>query len=290
MRRCFKILPYLVLICLYSTTAYAQKKKKAPPAKPAAKADITAKKKDTAVVITDDKKGKPSTPQPVLATKRVDTIIYIDPKTGKPMEAKPQPKPAVTNTRKPDTIIYVDNSKKPAPPPATPYRPIDTVIVIRNGTQKKEVLKNMPKEDIVKVEIVNEYCGCVKLDVTAQDTVRFQDYVNYSFSFKNNCKEKIYINSGSFGFVVATPQGVPLRTLRKLQFTKQYKYPDFVEVRPGEEYTFQFGDDPFFQYDLRQGWKYKFSFTYYNTTRKYNPSPRHTYLCNEFREKMIVIK
>lgn len=270
---------------------YAQKKKKAPPARQTTKADTATKKKtDTTVVILDKKTSSTAATQPSLATKRVDTIIYIDPKTGKPMEAKPQPKPAAASTRKPDTIIYVDNSKKPAPQPTTPYRPIDTVIVIRNGTQKKELLKNMPKEDIVKVEIVNDVCGCVKLDVTAQDTVRFEDYVNYSFSFKNNCKEKIFINSGSFGFVVATPEGVPVRMLRKLQFTRQFKYPEFVEVRPGEEYMFQFGDDPFFQYDLRQGWKYKFSFTYYNTTKKYRPSPNHTYLCNEFRDKIIVIK
>jgi hypothetical protein len=288
MRFCFKILPYLLLLCLCSTIGYAQKKKKAPAAKQTVKAETPAKKKaDTAIIITDDKKAAAQT----ATAKRVDTVIYLDPKTGKPIEKQPQPKPATTNIRKPDTIIYVDNnSKKPAQPATAPIRPIDTVIVIKNGAQKKELLKDIPKQDVVKVEMVNDACGCVKLDVTAQDTVHYEDYVNYSFSFKNNCKEKIYINSGAFGFVVATPEGKPLRVLRKLQFSKQYKYPDFVEVRPGEEYTFQFGDDPFFQYELRQGWKYKFSFTYYNTTQKYRPSPRHTYLCNEFRDKMIVIK
>lgn len=223
------------------------------------------RKADTVIFVEQGKPVQPATPQPALATKTVETIIIIDPKTRKPIDpAKQQPK--------------------------APIVPIDTVIVIKNSKQKKELLKTIPEDEIIKVQKVNEVCGCVQMTVTAQDTVRFEDYLNYSFAFKNNCKEKVFINSGSFGFLAFDHKNAPVRRLRQLQFVKQFKYPEFVEVRPGEEYIFRFGDDPFFIYDLHQGWKYKFTFTYYNTTHKYKAAPAHTYLCNEFRDKTVIIK
>lgn len=222
--------------------------------------------------------------------KPVDTVIIIDPKTGKPVAPKKMAEQAKAPTRKADTIIYVDNSPPKPSVPTSPPRKIDTVIVISNGKQKKELLKDMPKTDVVKVIKVNPVCECVNMSITSQDTLRYEDYINYSFLFKNNCKEKVYINSSCFGFLVFNPNGSPVRTLRKIDFAKQYRYPPYVELRPGEEYIFQFGDDPFYRYDLRQGWKYKFTFTYSNTKLKYRAAPENTYSCTQFRDKMVIVR
>ena len=110
-----------------------------------------------------------------------------------------------------------------------------------------------------------------------------------SFVLKNNCKDQLWVSSTSFSFFVFNPDGTPVRVLRKLQFMKQYRYPDFVQLSPGEEYTFEFADDPFFQYELRPYWKYKFMFGYLNSSRKYKGAPSKTYLCREFKDKTIAI-
>lgn len=99
----------------------------------------------------------------------------------------------------------------------------------------------------------------------------------------------VWVNSACFNFNVSLPDGAPVRVLHKLQFVKQYRYPEFVPLSPGEEYSFDFGDDPFFQYDLHSNWRYKFNFTYYNTSYKRKGAANNTYLCTEFRDKTIVI-
>jgi hypothetical protein len=265
---------------------YAQAQKK----KPSAKTTTSSAKKDTTVVRIDSAVKKAVLQTPI---RKIDTVIIIDPKTGKPVAAKDQPEVAkVPPAKKADTIIFVDN--KPAKPtvsvPTSTPRRIDTVIILSKGKQTTALLKDMPKTDIVKVVKVNEVCNCVSMNVTSQDTLHYEDYINYSFAFKNNCKERVYINSSCFGFLVFNPNGVPVRTLRKVDFAKQYRYPEYVELRPGEEYMFQFGEDPFFRYDMHQGWQYKFTFTYVNTKFRYRNSPDNTYSCSQFRDKMVMVK
>jgi hypothetical protein len=220
--------------------------------------------------------------------KPVDTVIIIDPKTGKPID--PRKNLSLKPFRKPDTIIYIDNGKpRQANPPPGILHKFDTVIVIKNGKHKKEqqaILKDTVKAKIVTV---SPLCNCVTMKLKAPDTLGYNDYVNYSFIFKNNCKEVIWINSASFGFNVSQPDGGPVRILHKLQFTKQYRYPEFVPLSPGQEYSFDFGDDPFFQYELHRNWRYKFNFTYYNAAYKYKGASNKTYLCTELRDKTIVI-
>jgi hypothetical protein len=175
-----------------------------------------------------------------------------------------------------------DTVKPPAP------RPIDTVIVLK-GNKKVEVITQERKADTIKIVKPPETCTCVSMSVKASDSLNPDDYVNYQFHFKNNCKETVYISSAAFGFYVFNKNGTPAKLLRKLDYVKRYNYPDFVPLKPGEEYDFMFGDDPFFQYDLRSGWEYKFSFTYYNNM-KYRQAPGKTYMCSEFRDKMIRVK
>lgn len=278
--RLYKLILFLLFscCCVYTSFAQARAKKEKKPAKKEKHTDKVKTGKDTAHAdSTAPAKFRP-----------VDTVIIIDPKTGKPVST---PKGiTVKPLRKPDTIIYIDNGKprQTRLPENTP-RKVDTVIVIRNGKQQKEL--QQPRRDSVKPTIIQvpPSCNCVAMKLKAPDTLRYNDYVNYSFIFKNNCKEIVWIHSASFGFNVMLPEGLPVRILHKLQFMKQYKYPDFVPLSPGEEFSFDFGDDPFFQYELHTNWRYKFNFTYYNTSSKYKGAPAKTYLCTELRNKIIFI-
>jgi hypothetical protein len=246
---------------------------------------------------TANAQAKKATPlkaitSPDSSAKVIDSVIYIDPKTGNQKIINKKPGSTKSILRKPDTIIYIDNGKprQPVLPPtsSSPKR-IDTVIVLKKGKQTKELQGNIAKKDTIKVQLIPESCKCMSFNVKAPDTLRIDDYVNYSFVLKNNCKEHIWVNSASFAFYVFNPDGTPVKVLRKLQYVKQYRYPDFVQVSPGEEYVFDFADDPFFQYDLRPYWQYRFTFAHINTTRKYRPAPSKTYLCREFKDKMIAI-
>ncbi|WP_276132223.1 hypothetical protein [Polluticoccus soli] len=235
---------------------------------------------------------KDSVLQPVPQNASKDSIVYLDPKTGKPKiiaGKQPEKNPA---KRKPDTIIYIDNGKPrqaPTTSSAKPGKPVDTVIVLKKGRQKTILQEVSKKRDSVRIQRVPESCSCMTFTIKAPDTLHMDDYVNYSFVLKNNCKDLLWVNSASFSFFVFNPDGTPVRVLRKLQFVKQYRYPDFVQVSPGEEYTFEFADDPFFQYELRPYWKYKFMFGYLNSSRKYKGAPNKTYLCREFKDKTIAI-
>jgi len=249
-----------------STAAYAQKKTHSGKKAPAVQKD-TAVKQDTVIVHRADDSRRPPQAQEGAVMRTVERVIVIDRATGKP--------------KVPDTNRVI--------------RPIDTVIVLK-GYKKKEAVKQEDEDapagkpgTTPKVVRVNENCGCVALSLKASDTLRPDDYVNYQFLFKNNCKESVWISSSAFSFLVFLKNGTPARQLRKLNYTRQYNYPDFVELKPAEEFTFMFGDDAFYQYDLHRGWEYKFTFAYYNNL-KYRGAPAKTYMCSQFRDKMIFIK
>jgi hypothetical protein len=251
----------------------------------------TQKKKNAVYQSKESKEVLADTPQKVdidLTAGGKDSVIYIDPKTGKRIERKTKP---LKPFPKPDKIIYVNEGTSKKDPETGIPRRIDTVIVLKEGKQSKQIQKAASRKDTPKIVVVkvHESCPCMALKVKAPDTLRIDDYINYSFALKNNCKKAVWVNSPSFTYYVFNPDGTPVKVLRKLQYVKQYRYPDFVRLEPGEEYVFDYGEDPFFQYDLRPNWKYQFSFTYRNTDRKYRPAPESTYLCNEFRNKTIVI-
>jgi len=152
---------------------------------------------------------------------------------------------------------YVETSIKPAPRPS----------VLKEGT-----------------------CGCMQMDMMAQDTINFEDYVNYGFKFKNNCKESVYVHSFSFKFMVYESTGYPAKRIRKIDFVKRFDYPAFVKIRPGGAYEYRFADDPFFEYDLVRGKQYKFTFMYNNTSNRSPEAPQHTHLCNDPRDKVIYVQ
>jgi hypothetical protein len=208
----------------------------------------------------------------------------------KPVATPPKP----TAQKKPDTVIIIQDSRGNVISTSKPQQQItifskkDTVIVLRKGQQKKVIQDPITDTPKVIVKQENPECKCVSLTVVSPDTLEYETYVNYAFRFKNNCKELVWISSESFAFLVFNPNGTPARVLRKLQYTKQYKYPAFVPLSPGEEYEFSYADDPFFQYDLRKGWKYRFTFGHFAPKAK--RSSGRTYQCTELRDKMIIIK
>lgn len=229
---------------------------------------------------------------------------------------------SVKNTsfkKKPDTIIY----RKIEAPPLNPYAakrdtifPVSTTtqkIITKPGGKKQDIeiirispdslekLKKAiaagvrptePKSNDKKIPIVMDtgYCACVQLTVKAQDSMAIGDYLSYTFTFKNTCKSVAYIHSASFRFVPFSFFGQKVRVLRKAEFTKRFDLPEFVAISPNETYTFKFADDAFFEYDLKRGEQYKFSFIHNNINQKYRGAPEKTYLCVKFVDKMIFVK
>ena len=256
------VLIFVLCTCCIGQAGAQAKKKKAPASRQTEEktgSKTPEQKKDTTVRVVEIKAKEP-TPVPDLVPlySKKDTIIVIDRATGKPKIS----------------------------PPA------DTVIVLKHGKQTRELLKKFPPKDTAKVKVVtiNPLCECVSLSIKAPDTLSVDDYVNYSFVLKNNCKEVVYVSSEAFSFLVFNKNGTPAKTLRKLTFNKQYKYPDYVAIEPKDTFEFQYGDDPFYQYDLHRGFAYKFTFTHMNESKKYRRAPTKTYLCNQYRDKLIMIR
>lgn len=198
-------------------------------------------------------------------------------------------------------IVY-DTTKQKADQASSPLSSKDTVIVMKSARKKPDIrdtiisneidntlIKN-PKGSSREILIDNKYCGCMDMNIKAQDTIRYEDYVNYSFKFKNNCKESVWINSGSFSFTVVNVFGYPVKELRKVDYVKRFEYPEYVKLLPGETFEFNLADDPFFQYNMGKSEKYKFRFTYNNTSHKWRAAPNKTYLCTRFEDKEVYVK
>jgi hypothetical protein len=134
------------------------------------------------------------------------------------------------------------------------------------------------------------FCNCMELVMIADDTIDFEDYVNYGFTFRNRCKEYVYLHSFSFKFNVYNTNGMPAKRIRRIDFVKRFDYPEFVRINPGDSYDYHFADDPFFEYDLNKGMEYKFTFMYNNFSNKYSASPSKTFLCSQPFDKVIYVR
>jgi hypothetical protein len=191
------------------------------------------------------------------------------------------PKTEIKKTgKKTDTVIVL--SKDSLPP--------KSAAMIPKAIPEKPA-KNESSGKKMSLEMDNEgNCGCIEMTVKTSDTLEYQQYINYTVKFKNNCKETVYINSSSFHFVPFNYFGYPVRTIRKMSFVKHFDLPPFVKLEPNEIYEFRFADDPFFEYDLRRHEQYKFSFIHNNKTEKYKAAPAKTYLCSRYEDKMIFVK
>lgn len=199
-------------------------------------------------------------------------------------------------------IVYDTGKQKTQPPPVVAPRKIDTSIVISAGRKKTDredtliindednsVIKN-PKGKSKEILTNNPYCTCVSMAIKSQDTIYYENYVNYSFTFRNNCKETVYINSACFSFSVVNVFGYRVKELRKVDYVKRFEYPEFVKLPPGESFEFRLADDPFFQFNMGKSERYKFRFMYNNTSYKSRSAPNKTYLCTKFEDKDVYVK
>lgn len=211
---------------------------------------------------------------------KADTIIYEN------QAAKEKPETEILHLYETkETIIKLKNpSKKPKSPDTTALRqPIDTTIVIKKGSK-------ITTKPIKTVYDTGSYCKCVEMRVKTSDTLEFGQYINYSFIFKNNCKETVHINSSGFYIQPYNFFGQKVKVLRKIAFVKRFDIPEYVTLSPKDSFEYRFADDPFFEFDIRKAEQYKFKFFYSNTNNKVKKDPRKTYLCTEIREQMIFVK
>jgi len=256
-----------------------QTKKKKPQPKP----DLT----ESTPIIPRKKQDSASNTPPVI----YETIPARKPKQAETIEPVYRIKETVIETkpgkaatpRKNLPIIYdtVKLAKKPREEDMPAAKPAyDTVISIGTKT-------NVKQQDTTLAEGT---CKCVDITINAQETIQFEDYVNYSFTFRNDCKNDVFVHSASFRFTVADYFGKSVKRIRKLDFIKRFDHPEFVRLSPGETYEYRFADDPFFEYELSRGSQYRFTFMYYNIASKYKPQPAKTLLCNKYREVTINVK
>jgi len=238
----------------------------------------SAPKRDTTIIIerveTKEKHAQEKI-EPLFPAK--ETVIIIkDPKKAK----------AASGKKKDTVIVFVKDEPSP--------KKMDTVIVLKKGKQVKQVVDHdaLEKGKIKKVPVIIDSgnCTCVEMTIGAPDTIRFGDYLSYHYIFRNKCKDVVYISSASFRFVPFNYFNQRVRVLRKSEFVKRFNLPDFVKLLPGETYSFDFADDPFFEFDLKRQEIYKFNFIYSNPLLKYRSAPSKTYQCTEFKDKMIFIK
>jgi hypothetical protein len=241
--------------------------------------------------------------------KQKDTIPIIYERI--PAKEKPKQEDMVPVFKTKEKIIEPVDSKK-----TTPALRKDLPIVYdtmhvkpkkRNGQEEiiidtKNVVINMGKpsgnpivKDTVSQQMILEgNCKCVTMDMKVQDTIDYENYINYRFRFVNKCKEMVLIHSGSFKFLVNDYFGHPVTRIRKVDFVKRFDYPEYVHVSPGETYEFNFADDPFFEYKMSRAQQYRFSFMYNNThtpapDKKGKPVPK-SHQCLEVREKVVYVR
>ncbi|MBL7682670.1 MAG: hypothetical protein JNK00_04880 [Flavipsychrobacter sp.] len=274
----------VVCVCMFTSyvnTCFAQKKKTAPQTDLAERTpykDATSKK-DTVEVIYQRVPAKaPKQAEVVTPLYKVKETVITKPSSKDSFFKKNLPivYDTVKFRRKPKNEDEVAETK---PMPA----PINNTAV---ADKKPGAVKPVDTEPVVKEGV----CKCVNIAIAAQDTIRFEDYVNYSFVFRNDCKAEVFVHSGSFRFVVADYFGKPVKRIRKLDFIKRFDHPEFVRLSPGETYEYRFADDPFFEYELSRGMQYRFTFIYNNQANKYRAAPAKTFHCAESKEHVITVK
>lgn len=277
----------VLLACCCSMPALAQKKKAQPPAKEKTttpppdlieRTPVRPPKKDTVQIVYETipaKQPKKNENEGVSLFSVKETVITL-----------PSKKDTIRNKKHLqivyDTVRYV---KKPKGDDILPPAKVSDN-VFPAGADK---IVKVPV-DTIKEKSKEGFCSCISLGIKAQDSINFEDYVNYSFTFKNNCKSEVYVYSYAFRFTVADYFGRPAKRIRRIDFVKRFDHPEYVRIDPGETYEYRFADDPFFEYELSRGSQYRFTFIHSNTTNKSKIAPAKTYMCNEHKEQIVTVR
>lgn len=215
-------------------------------------------------------------------TKSTDTVIIYK----QEFEKKRPAYNAAPSSSMREKVIVIRPSDTVAKPKPT-YK--DTAYTVKRsitGTPKPM----SEKEKAIEIMKNNNFCKCVVMDIDVSPLLQYETYLNYSFIFKNNCKIDVWVSSKHFRFKPYNSFNKPVKVIRELSFVQRYDYPDFVKIMPGESYTFKYGDDAFFEYDLRQGQSYNFIFEHRNFGIRSKMAPEKTYLCGQKRTQLISVK
>ena len=216
------------------------------------------------------------------ATKSTDTVIIYK----KEEEKKAPAYNAVSNSSMRKKVIVLRPSDTAEKPKVT-YK--DTTFTVKRSlTGAPKPMSE--KEKVIEIMKNNDFCKCVKMDIDVSPMLQYETYLNYSFVFKNNCKIDVWVSSKHFRFTPYNSFNKPVKVIRQLSFVQRYDHPDFVKIMPGETYTFKYGDDAFFEYDLRKGQSYKFIFEHRNFGIRSKMAPEKTYLCGQKRTQLITVK
>lgn len=241
------------------------------------------------LLCTDDvvfaQKGKK---KPVQETKKgpaasTDTVIIY--KKELP-EEKPSYISAPSSSMRSNVTIIRPSDTVDKPKPL--YK--DTVYRIKKPRPAGVPKPLTEEEKIVEINKHNNFCACVQMDIKTSTILQYETYLDYTFIFKNNCKIDVWVSSKHFRFTPYNTFNKPVKVLRKLSFVQRYDHPAFVKIEPGETYSFHYGDDAFFEYDLRKGETYKFIFEHRNFGVRSKIAPEKTYLCGQKRVQMITVK
>lgn len=169
-------------------------------------------------------------------------------------------------------------------------RPIDTAIVIKKGKTPEEIRREEARLAKSEIQRNPAFCNCVEMSVYAADTLVAPNYLTYIFTLKNNCKIPVWVSTKHFRFVPHNYFGHKVRMIRKLGFVVRHDYQDFEQIAPGEQQSFKYSDDAFYEYAITRGNTYKFQFLHYNTRARYKNDPRKTFLCVKKEEVTIYVK
>lgn len=206
------------------------------------------------------------------------------------ISSRPNPAEGEKLFRSTKTIQYVVDPqtgeiKPKGEPPRVPQK--DTVIVLRAGLSEAELAER--KKAILREKKKEQFCQCLTMELIAPEKLPYSAYLNYGFKIHNRCQETMYVQSSGFQFSVFQTNGRTAKTLRSLQFSKQFKYPEWVAISPQEDYEFQFADDPFFRYDLQSGEEYIFRFQYKHEHDKVKNKAPGALACPQNSERKIFI-
>ncbi len=215
-----------------------------------------------------------------------DTVTVIRKNTTSQRAAIPQ-----AEMRKKVRVIRPgDTIKKPEIKEIGEIRPIDTVIIVKEGKTPEEIQKEQARLAKATIRRDPAFCECVEVDVQVADTLKKPNYLTYTFVVKNNCKIDVWLSTKHFRFIPHDYFGHRVKVIRKLGFVVRHDYPDFVKLSKGEERSFRFSDDAFYEFDIARGNFYKFQFVHNNTRERYKNDPRKTFLCIKKKEAMIYVR
>lgn len=233
-----------------------------------------------AMVMIPEEAGAQSTPgKPAVPASVRDTVP--------PSVDAPQREGLYKTTKTTEWIIdpKTGDIRPKVDKPRVPLK--DTVIVLRPGLSEAEQKKR--KEAALAERKKKQACDCLTMELQAPEKLRYSAYLNYGFLIRNQCEETLYVQSSGFQFAVFQSNGRSAKTLRSLQFSKQFKYPEWVAISPKEDFEFQFADDPFFRYELQSGEEYIFRFQYLQQQGGKQGKPPGDRACPHHSERKILI-